>query len=255
MNSAAIARKLPWNRSVELLKTDPNGLLGVAKGAGALSHPNKPADASKALLNAPYDDERQAYVVDLGEDGPVAVHLLNRLDSATSGVVLLALDADVAVGVRKAFEDKRVKKTYEAIVFGVPRKGDTRWKDRIAVKKAGASVRSEAGGGLFSETRLVKAEPLPGVPLMSLLTLMPLTGRTHQLRVQTAKRGCPIVGDRTYGDFTKNKQVAKALQLKRLCLHCVETEVSYKLNGRQFRFAVRCASPFDELPRRVGRSR
>ncbi len=50
---------------------------------------------------------------------------------------------------------------------------------------------------------------------MSLIELQPLTGRTHQLRVQCAARGFPILGDRTYGDFAWNKR----LKAERLYLH------------------------------------
>ena len=54
---------------------------------------------------------------------------------------------------------------------------------------------------------------------MALLELQPKTGRTHQLRIQCANRGLPIVGDRTYGDFQKNKEWGKGGTAERLCLH------------------------------------
>ena len=55
---------------------------------------------------------------------------------------------------------------------------------------------------------------------MALLELQPKTGRTHQLRIQCANRGLPIVGDRTYGDFQRNK----ALKGEALFLHSESVE-------------------------------
>lgn len=241
MDYAALAKRLPWTSGVVVLHCDGNGLLAVEKPVGALSHPNRRGEEGKALLAAPYDEKRQVYEV----EGAVApVHLLNRLDSATSGVVLLALDTKVAAAALEAFEKKQVRKVYEALVFGLPRPGPARWVDRISVKHAEGGVRASSGGSLTAETTLLKAQALPGSPFMARLSLMPLTGRTHQLRIQTSLRGSPIVGDRTYGDFAKNKAVAKARGLKRLCLHCVETRLVYRIGGASVEFAARSECPF-----------
>ncbi|MDQ8185531.1 pseudouridine synthase [Pelagicoccus sp. SDUM812002] len=218
--------------------------MAVEKASGVLSHPNKKADQAKALVNAVYDEKRQAYqILDTEREVRTELFLLNRLDSATSGIVLLSLAETTATAVLKAFESKKVKKTYQALVFGSPRSGPPLWKDRISVKKAQGGLRASTGGGLSAETKLVKVEPVPGMPPMCRLTLMPVTGRTHQLRIQTSKRHIPIVGDRTYGDFQKNKLVTKK-GLKRLCLHCVGTELEYRLGERFVRFKASSKAPF-----------
>ncbi|MBD5780576.1 RNA pseudouridine synthase [Pelagicoccus sp. NFK12] len=244
MGYPATAKRLPWARGVKLLDCDANGLLAVEKPAGVLSHPNKKGDREKALLNARYDESQQAYRI-LDTEGEVVstVYLLNRLDSATSGIVLLSLVEDTARSVLKAFEEKKVKKTYQALVFGAPRGGPLVWKDRISVRKAQGGLRASTGGGLSAETKLAKVEPMGGMPPIARLTLQPITGRTHQLRIQTSKRHVPIVGDRTYGDFQKNKLAAKK-GMKRLCLHCVGTELEYRLGNRAFRFKVASKAPF-----------
>jgi 23S rRNA-/tRNA-specific pseudouridylate synthase len=82
-----------------------------------------------------------------------------------------------------------------------------------------------------------------------LIELKPLTGRTHQLRVQCAKRHLPIIGDATYGDFRRNRDFAKATGLKRLFLHSVETRLEYSRGGR--RVAFRAEAP---LPEAFGRA-
>jgi 23S rRNA-/tRNA-specific pseudouridylate synthase len=218
--------------------------MAVEKPPGVLSHPNRKGDRGKALLNLAYDEKKQAYgMLDTQGAWAASVFLLNRLDSATSGIVLLALSEATAAAVLAAFEAKRVKKTYQALVFGAPRGGPPIWRDRISVMKAQGGLRASTGGGLSAETKLVRVEAVGGMPPVSRLTLMPVTGRTHQLRIQTSKRHLPIVGDRTYGDFQKNKLAAKK-GMKRLCLHCVATELDYRLGERSFRFKAHSKPPF-----------
>ena len=78
---------------------------------------------------------------------------------------------------------------------------------------------------------------------LALLELKPRTGRTHQLRVQCARRQLPIVGDQTYGDFRKNREFAKVARTKRLFLHSLETQVRYSWAGREWSFGARAELP------------
>lgn len=236
----AKAQELPWSKGVRLAACDSFGLVAVDKPVGVLSHPNRRGEKGKALLRLDYDAELQAYV---GE-GLDPVFLLNRLDSATSGLLLLTARPWVRDPVLEAFERKQVTKRYAALVFGFVRKGSPIWKDRLSVDRKGGGLRAATGGGLSAETRLLGAKAIPGLPAMSMLELQPITGRTHQLRIQCAKRGLPIVGDRTYGDFRKNKAIASAKGIKRLCLHCVGTELVYSIDGKRSRFKAQSPHPF-----------
>ena len=93
------------------------------------------------------------------------------------------------------------------MVFGWPKENEAIWRDRIEVKKEGGKARGKAAGvGVWAETKMrVRKKFQRKCGPMALLELRPTTGRTHQLRIQCANRGMPIVGDRTYGDFTKNR--------------------------------------------------
>ena len=77
------------------------------------------------------------------------------------------------------------------------------------------------------------------------MQLEPQTGRSHQLRVQCARRGLPIVGDQTYGDFRLNREFATATGCKRLFLHSLDTRFSYEFGGRTFQFAASAPLPAD----------
>lgn len=82
-----------------------------------------------------------------------------------------------------------------------------------------------------------------GASRVSLIQLEPHTGRSHQLRVQCAKRGLPIVGDRTYGNFSANREFSKAGGPKRMFLHSLEVEFDYEFAGKENRFAAQAPLP------------
>ncbi len=237
---------LPLGRGVRVLAWDVNGLLALEKPEKVLSHPNSPRDRVKALLQAGYDLEQECYFFGARPDGePCRVWLLNRLDSATSGVILAAVDTRTAAAVRKEFAAAKVVKTYRALVFGVPRPARQQWKDALKVERREGRLRTRGGGGDRTATAgMVLRRSFPGPPVVSLLELTPGTGRTHQLRVQCARRKLPIIGDRTYGDFAANREFARRTGCKRLFLHCTETSLAYKLGPHRFEFTA--SSPLPE---------
>jgi len=235
---------LPLGSGVQVLGHDANGLGALDKPAGVLSHPNEGRDRGRTLLAAPYDLDAECYTWTTADGTARRLWLLNRLDSATSGVILVASDGALAAGVKAQFLKKAVAKTYVALVFGSPRVPRELWRDRLAVERKGGVVRSTAAGGHIpaeSECRVLRS--FRGPPPLALLELTPHTGRTHQLRVQCAKRHLPIAGDQTYGDFRRNREFAKAAGTKRLFLHSLNTEVRYTWARRDWSFSARAPLP------------
>lgn len=237
---------LPLGRGVSLLQHDANGLAAFDKPAGVLSHPNAPGDELRSLLTVPYltDGEYFEWSVP-GDPIPRRLWLLNRLDSATSGVILAAADAALAVEVRAQFKRKQVRKIYQALVFGVPRQPVELWRDRLTVEKRGGQIRTATTGHVPAESRMSVVRSSRSEPKVALIRLEPRTGRSHQLRVQCAKRGVPIVGDQTYGDFGRNRQFAKSAGTKRLFLHSLETSFEYEYHGAKHAFAAKAQLPPD----------
>ncbi len=233
---------LPLGRGVAVLAADANGLLALEKPVHVLSHPNSSRDHGKSLLAAFYDLDEECYHWE--EAGGIRrLWLLNRLDSATSGVLLCAFDPAVAAAVRKEFASGRVRKKYHALVFGVPRNAKEQWTDSLSVERRGEKLRTRGGGNRKATVTVAEKKRYPGPPRVTLIELFPGTGRTHQLRVQCARRGLPIVGDRTYGRFPANREFARGTGHKRLFLHCAETELSYTLKGKTFRFEAKSPVP------------
>ncbi len=123
--------------------------------------------------------------------------LVHRLDRDTSGVVILAKNAEVQTFLRKQFQDRKTHKTYYAVVTGQPKLDAARVDLPIARDlKRPTTFRVDANGKP-SETfyKVIKSDDKH-----SLVELKPTTGRTHQLRVHMKYLGHPIVGDVVYGE-------------------------------------------------------
>lgn len=237
---------VPLGRGVEILTSDANGLAALAKPAGVLSHPNEAGDRPRSLIVAHYDAAEECY--QWSEDGaaePRRAWLLNRLDSATSGVILLANSGELAREIRAQFKRKQVTKLYQALVFGKPAKPVEVWRDLLAVQKKGGQIRANASAGHVPSESVMRVVASRGVGAgsLALIQLEPRTGRSHQLRVQCAKRHLPIVGDQTYGDFGHNRQFAKRTGEKRLFLHSLATRFDYEWKGRAFTFSAKAELP------------
>jgi len=124
--------------------------------------------------------------------------LVHRLDKDTSGVLLLARSAEVAARLAAAFRSKTARKIYWAAVAGVPRPARGRIDLPVAKLPGPAGERMVADeSGSAAVTYYAVVEAAGGKA--AFLALMPVTGRTHQLRVHCAAIGTPILGDGKYG--------------------------------------------------------
>lgn len=236
----------PLGRGVEVIARDANGLLALHKPAGVLSHPNESGDRPRCLLTTHFDAAAECYEWTSGDAGaPQRLWLLNRLDSATSGVILLAADEELAREIRAEFKRKQVRKVYQALVFGKPPRPAELWRDTVAVVKKGGQIRTTADAGRIpAECRMtvIRSRGV-GEGALTLLQLEPRTGRSHQLRVQCAKRHLPIVGDQTYGDFRRNREFARRAGEKRMFLHSFATRFEYRWKGKAHVFAATAPLP------------
>ena len=105
------------------------------------------------------------------------------------------------------------------------------WKDNLKENRANGRIRVTRGNGPVAITRVSVERFSCGKHGLAMLKMEPLTGRTHQLRVQCAIRGIPIIGDKSYGDFAYNRKIAKSTKTDRLCLHASEIQLQLENKG------------------------
>ncbi len=245
-----IIPEIPLGKGVKILGIHAEGLVALEKPTRILSHPNVEADRWKSLLNASWSKDRERYMWKVG-DKSHRFYLLHRLDSATSGVILGCINPNLSRELKGQFSKRKVSKSYHAVVMGLARENDTHWKDLLRKRRVGSNLRMDATNsrGSPAETHVKILQSKKSFPKLSLLRLHPRTGRTHQLRVQSAKRQLPIVGDSTYGDFSFNRRVQKAMGCQRLFLHASSIRIFWDWQNRQHEFLAESPLPglFQEL--------
>jgi len=195
-------------------------LLVVNKPSGLLSVPGRGEHLADCLLKRVQDAFPQALLV-------------HRLDRDTSGLIAFALSPHAQRHLSRQFEERKVKKTYVARVWGrlEPKVGTVDlplivdWPNRPR-----QMVDHENGKPAVTDWRVLKASDTE-----SRVRLMPKTGRSHQLRVHMLALGHPILGDPFYAD-------GEALNFPRLMLHSEELRIGHPDGGEGMRF--RAKAPF-----------
>lgn len=175
------------------------------------------------------------------------IGVVSRLDAPVSGIVVIAKTSAAAACLAAQFRERSVEKTYQAIVearFPAPLDTWVDWYDLIArqpgqarstaQRQATAAAAAPDGREPDSSDDTapkpahVRARVIRRAGEVSLVELCPSTGRRHQLRVQLASRGCPIVGDKLYG--------ARLPFPEGIALHAVAIAVDHPTTGASMRF-------------------
>jgi len=192
-------------------------LLVVNKPAGLNTHSPSPF-ASQGLYEWLRDREPRW----------ASLSIIHRLDKETSGIILFSKTPLANRSLTNQFSNRAIRKKYLLLTDRVvPEKG-------ISIKTAMVRVgdkymsRPIAAGAEIAETsfELVKHVDLAGFPHCALVEAIPLTGRTHQIRVHSADKRFPILGDTRYGGTAA----------PRLCLHAAEITFKHPASGKELCF-------------------
>jgi tRNA pseudouridine65 synthase len=226
----------------------------IDKAPGILTHPNfqskSKKETSKTLFDAKFNFQEEAYEWTDRAGELQKVFLVHRLDSPTSGIILVTTNRDTSSLLKTAFTNQKVQKTYHAIVRANGLIRSRIWRDKLYEVKKQGKLRVKWGqSGSEAVTEVQLAGDISQRKEFRLLRLKPKTGRTHQLRVQCSKRGMPIVGDQTYGDFSLNRRVEKSTKKSQLFLHATSISLSldYKNRSLTVNFETNLPRSFGKL--------
>lgn len=226
------------------------------------------APAAYESLESRLRDQRAAAT---GDDGkPPYLALPHRLDRAVSGVILVALTKRAARLLGQQFQSRKIAKTYLAWVQGQVADETATWSDRLVKVPEQARVEvvpppvgetPTAPPGLANSATAADApalaDPRAALTTMrvlrrqgnaTLLELRPLTGRMHQLRVQAAHRGHPILGDSLYGSTAPWGCEATAGESATIALHAWQVGFHDPRSGRWVSAEAPPDWPAEHLP-------
>jgi len=200
------------------------------------------------------------------------LELVHRLDRETSGILLIAKKRSALKNLQDQFRERETGKTYLALVIG-QWLANKKVLDKPLHKYLLADgerrvkvVAKDDPDGMPSLT-LVKVRAASGAtgaaqlagergadPGYSLLEVTIKTGRTHQIRVHLASEGMPIAGDDKYGDFERNKALARAnapVALKRMFLHAWRLQCNHPVTGARMELQAELPSELSRFLQRA----
>lgn len=202
-------------QTLPIIYQDDNVIV-INKPIGVLTH-------SKGAMNdeftvADFFKRFSKYHLDTNRPG-----IVHRLDRDTSGVLIGALNDETAKLLQRQFSDRKVHKTYIAVVDGIPKMEEALIDLPIGRNPKHPSQFRVDPNGKSAQTHY---KVMASNGKHSLVELQPRTGRTHQLRVHMAHIGAPIHGDKVYGK-----------EADRLYLHAAKLEITIP-DGQRMLFAA-----------------
>ena len=193
--------------------------LAIAKPAGLLTQAPPGIDSLEVRIKR-FLKERDH------KPGGVYLGVPHRLDRAVSGAMVFAKHVRAARRLAKQFEARTVKKTYWACVAGHVETDAGTWEDRVRKIPAEARAEIVAEDDPSGRAAVLHFRKLGDFAWGTWLELELVTGRMHQIRLQAASRGHPVLGDRHYGSsvafgeqFEDERQRAIALHGRRLAFN------------------------------------
>jgi tRNA pseudouridine32 synthase/23S rRNA pseudouridine746 synthase len=162
------------------------------------------------------------------------VHIVHRLDMATSGIMVFARHKNALRHLQQQFQHRQTEKSYQAILAGrlTPSSGAINLPMRCDWPNRPQQIVCYD----FGKKSLTRWRVMEYLDQTTRVELMPITGRSHQLRVHCNTLGHPILGDNLYG--TTESQAAT----KHLCLHAQSLTFTHPSSGERLTFTS--PSPF-----------
>ena len=198
---------------------EDNHLIAINKQSGTLVQGDETGDEPLSETVKKFIKEKY------GKPGAVFLGVVHRIDRPVSGVVVFARTSKSLERMNALFKNRETKKTYWALVGNKPAKAEdtlVHWLVKDEKKNKTTAYKREHPEGSRSKLSYKIMGNQAG---HYLLEVNPITGRPHQIRVQLASMGCPIVGDLKYGFKEPNPDASICLHARELSfVHPVKNE-------------------------------
>ncbi len=186
------------------------------------------------------------------------VYPVHRLDKPTSGVLLFALNRDIARQVGTSFSEQQIYKRYMAVVRGWP---DDEGEIDYALTDGpdfGSQVDDAVARPAVTRYRTLARCEVPFAvgryqqSRYALVEMTPLNGRRHQLRRHFKHIFHPLIGDTSYGEGRHNRLFREQFDCQRLLLHACELRLTHPLSGKELRLQTDVPENFAQVLQAAG---
>ena len=221
----------PENIKIDIVYEDSD-IAVINKQAGLVVHPAH-GHYSGTLVNAIL-----YHIKDLsGINGEIRPGIVHRLDKDTSGLIVIAKNDKVHAALTEMFQEKKIRKTYLAILKGKLNKSEGKIVTQIGRDKNDRKKMTVIDDVAKGKNAITNYRVISQNNLFTLVKVNIETGRTHQIRVHMRHLGYPILGDSVYG--RKDNE-------KRQMLHAYKLEFLHPVTGRQMEFTGEIPEDFQK---------
>jgi 23S rRNA pseudouridine1911/1915/1917 synthase len=241
----------PYKMPLDILYEDDDIII-INKSTGIVVHPGA-GNYEKTLVNALLFKYKNKLS---GIGGKLRPGIVHRIDKDTSGVIVVAKNDNAHVNLSKQFSDHTIKRSYEALIWGVlkPRNGKINEKiSRSTKNRQLMAVRKDKGKIAITNYKTIEVFQNLNIPKISLIECQLETGRTHQIRVHMNFKGNPILGDRSYGKSkTKFKKIDLMIEkqinnFKRQALHAKSLGFLHPRTKKEIFFEAKRPKDLDDI--------
>ena len=242
---------LPANIKLNIVYEDKDILI-VNKPSGMVVHPGA-GNYNNTLVNALIHKYKKKLSNVNGSTRPGIIH---RIDKETSGLLVVAKNNNAHSNLGKQFSDHTIKRTYQALSWGILRPLSGRIETLIGRSRKNRQLMSAtetSGKKAITNYTTVKVFEIKDIPKISFIECELETGRTHQIRVHMAYKGCSLLGDQQYGKknikFKKiNKEFENKLKiLNRQALHAKSLGFIHPITKKFMSFESKLPRDFKKI--------
>lgn len=206
---------------------EDDDILVINKRQGLVVHPGAGVYENTIVNGLLYK-----YGDDFSEDGDLRPGIVHRLDKDTSGVMVIAKNRETLEKLQEDFRERRVKKTYYAIVKGEMNESFGRIEKRIERDRRDRKRFKATDSNVRGKSAITEYKVLSSKNGYSFLEISLLTGRTHQIRVHMKSLNHPVLGDSIYSQQDKRFRDAT------LMLHSGRLSFTHPRTGEAMDFAT-----------------
>jgi 23S rRNA pseudouridine1911/1915/1917 synthase len=203
---------------------DSGPCLVVNKPAGLLTQAPSGIDSLEVRVKAFYREREQ-------KEGNIYLGVPHRLDRPVSGAIVFARHVRAAQRLSLQFENRTVTKVYWAVVEGIVQPDEGTWTDYLHKRHGMAQAIVVPPDDPRGKLAVMNYRVLGRMRTGTWLEVDLETGRTHQIRVQAASRGHPVVGDAQYGAALSFGEQFEDERLRAIALHARQLGFNHPMTG------------------------